>query len=171
MKQPFRRQVWLLIVLLLSTTAAFAQFSGSIEGSVTDSSGAIIPGAKVVLTSMSTGVTSTAASNSAGLYKFPSLGPGSYKVAVTMQGFAPVTEDNIELTAMQTRDVSIKLGLSSVTTSVEVDATPSAVETDEATISTVTDQKAIEELPIQGRNIFTVANQTPGVTGTGLMGS
>ena len=171
MKQPFRRQVWLLIVLLLSTTAAFAQFSSSIEGSVTDSSGAIIPGAKVVLTSMSTGVTSTAASNSAGLYKFPSLGPGSYKVAVTMQGFAPVTEDNIELTAMQTRDVSIKLGLSSVTTSVEVDATPSAVETDEATISTVTDQKAIEELPIQGRNIFTVANQTPGVTGTGLMGS
>jgi len=171
MKQPFRRQVWLLIVLLLSTTAAFAQFSSSIEGSVTDSTGAIIPGAKVVLTSMTTGVASTETSNSAGLYKFPSLGPGSYKVAVTMQGFAPVTEDNIELTAMQTRDVSIKLGLSSVTTSVEVEATPSAVETDEATISTVTDQKSIEELPIQGRNVFTVANQTPGVTGTGLMGS
>ncbi|MFY9852686.1 MAG: carboxypeptidase regulatory-like domain-containing protein, partial [Terracidiphilus sp.] len=171
MKQPFGRQVWLLIVLLLCSSAAFAQFSSSIEGSVTDSSGAIVPGAKVVLTGMATGVASTTESNSAGFYKFPSLGPGSYKVTVTVQGFAPVTEDNIALTAMQTRDVSIKLQLSSVTTSVEVEATPTAVETDEATISTVTDQKSIEELPVQGRNIFTVGNQTPGVTGTGLMGS
>ena len=171
MKQRFGRQAWLLIVLLLCTGGAFAQFSSSIEGTVTDATGAIVPGAKVVLTGIATGVTSTTESNSAGFYKFPSLGPGSYRVTVTVQGFAPVTEDNVDLTAMQTRDVSLKLQLSSVTTSVEVEATPTAVETDEATISTVTDQKSIEELPIQGRNLFTVANQTPGVTGTGLMGS
>ena len=120
MKQPFRRQVWLLIVFLLCTSAALAQFSSSIEGSVTDSTGAIVPGAKVVLTGTNTGITSAAESNSAGFYKFPSLGPGSYKVTVTVQGFAPVTEENIELSAMQTRDVSLKLQISSVTTSVEV---------------------------------------------------
>jgi len=171
MKQAFRRQVWLWIVLLLCSSAAFAQFSSSIEGSVTDSTGAIVPGAKVVLTGTDTGVTSTTKSNSAGFYKFPTLGPGSYKVTVMVQGFASETEENVILTAMQTRDVSFKMQPSSVTTSIEVEATPTAVETDEAKISTVTDEKLVEELPIQGRNIFTVANQTPGVTGTGLMGS
>jgi hypothetical protein len=171
MMQRFRRNVWLSIVFLLCASAAFAQFSSSIEGSVTDSTGAIVPGAKVVLTGTNTGVSSVTESNSAGFYKFPSLAPGTYQIAVSVQGFAQVKEEDIALTAMQTRDISIKLQLSTVTASVEVEATPTAVETDEATISTVTDQKSIEELPIQGRNLFTVANQTPGVTGTGLMGS
>ena len=171
MKKVLRTKRWLLMVLLLGSGTAFAQFSSSIEGSVTDSSGAIVPEAKVVLTGTNTGVSSDTRTNSAGYYKFPALGPGNYKVTVTVQGFASETEANITLDALQTRDVSFKLNPSSVTTSVEVEATPTAVDTDEANISTVTDQKAVQELPIQGRNIFTVANQTPGVTGTGLMGS
>ena len=170
MKSRFKRQIWLLIVLLLSTTAAFAQFSSSIEGSVTDVSGAIVPGAKVVLTGTSNGVTSTTVTNSAGYYRFPSLGEGSYKVTVTVQGFAPVTEAGILLTALSVREVSLQLQPSSVTTSIQVNATATAVDTDEAKISSVTDGLAIAELPIQGRNIYAVANQTPGVTGAGMMG-
>jgi len=170
MKQGFKRHAWLLIVLLLCSSAAFAQFSSSIEGSVTDSTGAIVPGAKVVLTGTETGVTSATETNTAGLYRFPSLGAGNYKVTVTVQGFAPETEANIVLTAMQVRNVSIKLQPSSVTTSVEVQADPTAVETDEAKVGSVTEEKLVEELPIQGRNIYGVTNQTPGVTGAGLMG-
>src|SRR5258708_5894634 len=153
MKKALCTKIWLLIVLLLCSGTAFAQFSSSIEGSVTDSSGAIVPEAKVVLTGTNTGVSSETKTNSAGYYKFPALGPGNYKVTVTVPGFASEIEADITLDALQTRDVSLKLKPSSVTASVEVEATPTAVDTDEANISTVTDQKAVQELPIQGRNI------------------
>ena len=169
MKHAFKRHLWLLIVFMLCAGTAFAQFSSSIEGSVTDSTGAIVQGAKVVLTNEATAVSSTMKTNSSGLYKFPSLGPGTYKVTVTVQGFASETESNIILSAMQVRNVSITLQPSTVTTSVEVSASTMTVETDEANISTVTDEQLVEELPIQGRNIFGVANQTPGVTGSGMM--
>jgi len=170
MKHEFRRHFWLLAVLLLCAGTAFAQFSSSIEGSVADSTGAIVPGAKVVLTNTATGVSSSSKTNSAGLYKFPSLGSGTYKVMVTVPGFASETEANIALTAMQVRDVSFKLQPSSITENVEVNASTMTVETDEANISTVTDQQLVEELPIEGRNVFGVTNQTPGVTGAGMMG-
>jgi outer membrane receptor protein involved in Fe transport len=169
MKHAFKRHFWLLTVLLLCASTAFAQFSSSIEGSVTDSTGAIVQGAKVVLTNEATGVSSAMKTNSAGLYKFPSLGPGTYKVGVTVQGFAPETESKIVLSAMQVRNVSFQMQPSSVTQSIEVNASTMTVETDEANISTVTDEQLVEELPIQGRNIFGVANQTPGVTGSGMM--
>ncbi|MGA2674187.1 MAG: TonB-dependent receptor [Terracidiphilus sp.] len=170
MNKGITRGFWLLIVLLVCSGAAFAQFSSSIEGSVTDSTGAIVPGARVVLTGTNTGITSTTETNSSGYYRFPSLAPGSYKVAATVQGFASVTEDNVQLIAEQVRDISFKLQPSSVTTSVEVEAEVTAVDTDEAKVGSVTEQKLVEELPIEGRNIYGVTNQTPGVTGTGLMG-
>ena len=171
MKHEFRRHFWLLAVFLLCASTAFAQFSSSIEGTVTDSLGAIVPGAKVVLTVTSTGVQSATTANGSGFYKFPSLGPGSYKVTVTVTGFAPETVTDITLIAEQTRDVSFKLHPRSETFSVEVTATQTAVDTDEAKVGSVTSEKQVEELPLQGRNIFNVANQAPGVTGTGLMGS
>lgn len=123
------------------------------------------------MTGTNTGVSSTTETNADGNYKFPALGTGSYSVTASVQGFAPVTEANVILTAMQVRNVIIKLQPSSVTTSVEVEAAPTAVETDEAKVSSVTDALEIAELPIQGRNVFAVTNQTPGVTGTGTMGT
>ena len=119
---------------------------------------------------MDTGVTNSTETNSAGNYRFPSLGPGTYKVTATVKGFASVTEANIQLTALSVRDVSLTLRPADVTASVEVQASATAVDTDEAQITSVTTERQVEELPIQGRNIYTVANQTPGVTGTGLMG-
>jgi len=160
----------LLVFFVLTAGVAVAQFSSAITGSVTDSSGAVIPGAKVVLTNEATGVSSIAESNGEGYFRFNSLGQGSYQVAVTVPGFAPVTERHIVLTATAIRDVALKLLPSNISTSVEVNAAQSAVETDEAKIGSVTTEHEINELPIQGRNILTVTAQTPGVTGTGLMG-
>jgi hypothetical protein len=171
MRGAFTKYHWLLMVLLLCSGAAFGQFSSSIEGSVTDSSGAIVPGATVILTNTDTGVSTTTQTNGDGYYRFPSLGVGKYKVTVTFGGFATVTQENINLTAMHVQDASIKLQPSTVATSVEVTSAPSAVDTDEAKISSVIDAQSVAELPIQGRNVYAVANQTPGVTGTGLMGS
>ncbi|MGA8069326.1 MAG: carboxypeptidase-like regulatory domain-containing protein, partial [Terriglobales bacterium] len=162
--------LWVLLVMVLGSGAALAQFSSSIEGTVTDSTGAIVASAQVVLTAVDTGVTNSTETNSAGYYRFPSLGPGTYKVTATVKGFASVTEANIQLTALSVRDVSLTLRPADVTASVEVQASATAVDTDEAQITSVTTERQVEELPIQGRNIYTVANQTPGVTGTGLMG-
>lgn len=161
----------ILILMTAGSRAAHGQFSSTIEGTVTDSSGAVIPSAKVVLTNEATGVSSVGVSNSSGSFRFPALGTGSYRVMVSLPGFANVTLEHIELNAMSVRDASIKLPAAGVTTEVQVDATPSAVETDEAKISSVTTALEVAELPIQGRNIYAVMNQTPGVTGTGLMGS
>jgi hypothetical protein len=156
---------------MLFSASAYAQFSSSIEGTVTDSSGAVVPGASVVLTGSTTGVVIPTKANATGYFKFPSLGPGSYKITVDVPGFATETVANITLTAEQTRTVPLALKPKSDTTNVIVDAAQVTVDTDEAKVGSVITQQQVEELPLQGGNIYNVTNQAPGVTGTGLMGS
>jgi hypothetical protein len=151
--------------------AAFGQFSSSIEGTVTDTTGAIIPGAKVVLTGTATGVKNSTTTNGAGFYKFPALGPGSYSVVVSAAGFDSEAVSDVTLIAEQTRGVSVKLKPGAESTTVSVTADQTTVDTDEAKIGSVTSKELIEDLPLQGRDVFNVANQSPGVTGTGLMGT
>lgn len=171
MKSQIKRLLWASVLMLLICGSAQGQFSSAIEGSVTDPTGAIIPSAKIILTNTDTGVSQTTESNSAGDYRFSALGVGHYKVVVSASGFATVTQENIVLTAMRVQDVSVKLPPASAVSTVTVTATPTAVETDEATIQSVVTAQEVAELPIEGRNIYDVTNQTPGVTGTGLMGS
>ena len=171
MLQKIKGHLWLLIVLLLSSTATFAQFSSSIEGTVTDSTGAVVAEASVVLTGTTTGVTNETKTNQTGYFKFPSLAPGSYKVTVNVPGFGTETVENITLIAEQTRDIPLTLRPKSATENVVVSATQTTVDTDEAKVGSVISQQQVEELPLQGRNIYNVTNQSPGVTGTGLMGS
>jgi len=161
----------LLCGAFFPTIAAFAQFSSSIEGTVTDTTGAIIPGASVVLTGMTTGVKNSTTANGSGFYKFPSLGAGSYIVTVTAKGFVSETVSDVTLIAEQTRGVSVSLKPGAETTTVSVTADQLTVDTDEAKIGSVITEREIEELPLQGRDVFNVANQAPGVTGTGLMGT
>jgi hypothetical protein len=156
---------------LLFSAVAFGQFSSSIEGTVVDRTGAIVPGAQVILTAVDTGVQNTTKSNAAGFYKFPALGPGNYRVVVTSPGFGSETVDQILLNAQQTRGVQVTLRPESAIATVTVDASQLTVDTDEAKIGSVTTEREIEELPLQGRDVFNVANQAPGVSGTGLMGT
>jgi outer membrane receptor protein involved in Fe transport len=170
MKKATRQFLWASLLMLFGCGWAYGQFSSAIEGSTTDATGAIIPSAKVVLTNTDTGVNQTIESNSAGFYRFSALGPGHYKVEVSAPGFATVTQENIDLTANRVQEVTVQLPVASGEQTVTVTATPSAVETDEAKIQSVTDAEQVAELPIEGRNIYGVANQTPGITGAGLMG-
>lgn len=163
--------LWAATLILCAYGTAYGQFSSAIEGSVTDTTGAIIPEANVVLTNVDTKVSQTTESNSDGFYRFSALGPGRYEVQVAAKGFATVTQKNIELTAMRVQEVSLELPVASAQSTVEVTAAPSALQTDEATIQSVINTQQVAELPIEGRNIYGVVNQTPGITGTGLMGS
>ena len=157
--------------IFLSSAVAFGQFSSSIEGTVTDQTGAVVPGARVVLTQIATGVEHTSKSNASGFYKFPALGPGTYRVTATAPGFGSETVDQITVIAEQTRGIGITLRPASASSTVTVQASQLTVDTDESKIGAVVTEKEIEELPLQGRDVFNVANQAPGVTGTGLMGT
>ena len=89
----------LLVLGLLLSFPSFAQFRSGIEGTVTDSTGAVVPDAKVTLSNMDTGISKSVQSNGEGLFRFPSLPPGRYKVTATKQGFATTAAGDIVLLA------------------------------------------------------------------------
>src|ERR1700678_954996 len=102
---------WLMSVafagILFSSSPLFAQFRSSIEGTVTDASGAVVAGAQIVLTNQDTAVALTSASNEAGLFRFPSLGLGTYTLTATKQGFETFKQENIALAAEEKRTVPL----------------------------------------------------------------
>ena len=155
--------LWVLLVMVLGSGAALAQFSSSIEGTVTDSTGAIVASAQVVLTAVDTGVTNSTETNSAGYYRFPSLGR-YLQGHCHGQGLCLRHRSQHPVDRLKRQGCLPTLRPADVTASVEVQASATAVDTDEAQITSVTTERQVEELPIQGRNIYTVANQTPGVT-------
>src|SRR6266481_224283 len=111
-----RSFVWVLLASLLAfAPSTLAQkTSGTIAGTVTDSSGAVLADATVTVTSAQTGATRTGQSNSEGLFSFPDLNPGVYNVAVTKQGFKKVEAKNIELHVSDIANIPIKLPVGAV---------------------------------------------------------
>ena len=91
-------------VLFVGVPRAEAQFASAIEGTVTDPSGGVVPGATVTLTNEETGAVQTVATNEAGYYRFPALGNGLYTVRVSLQGFKTGMQEHIRLQVAETRD-------------------------------------------------------------------
>ena len=110
-----------LLAILVLTPQAFSQSSfASLSGTINDSTGAIVPGVKVTATNVGTGITNTAISNNAGVYNFPSLLPGRYKVSAEQSGFAAQTFTDVALgNAAQVR-LNFKLQVAGITQSLEV---------------------------------------------------
>src|SRR5262245_62056368 len=103
--------VWLFVfsaAMLMFAGVAQAQFSGNIEGVVTDPSGGSVSGAKVTITNVATNVTATTTSDSSGYYHFLSLAPGSYRVRVEASGFT-TSESTVELQYNQTLNVPVQV--------------------------------------------------------------
>src|SRR5215212_11352066 len=113
-----------LIVMLMSilvTSTAYAQEQrGSIEGIVKDSSGAVVPGALVEARSPSAVGVSSAVTDANGIFRFPALPPGTYKVTAALQGFAPATSGDVILALGQVLKITLNLGVASVSESVVV---------------------------------------------------
>ena len=113
---------FLLSLTMLLSMPAKAQFKSSIEGSVTDASGAVVPEAQVTLTNVDTGVTRTVPTNEEGLYRFPALAPGHYRLTATKKGFAKTSAEDIVLLAEEIRTVPLALKAGEVTATVTVTA-------------------------------------------------
>ena len=154
-----------LIAALLSATAACAQAGrGGVSGTVTDASGAVVPGASVRLLNTATGVAQTATTNSAGLYSFISLDPGKYSVTVTMQGFQTVAQQNVPVSVDQVSTVNVALAVGSTNDVVNVTAADDLAETSSSTVGVLLGAKTIERVPLLTRNVFDLVQLSAGVT-------
>lgn len=142
--------------LLTAPGILFAQggATGTILGTVTDSSGAIIANAKVTVTNTATNADFKTVTSSSGDYNAPSLNPGPYKVVVELQGFEKYVTSGIVLTVNQKVRVDAALKPGAVTETVEASAQAVALNTDTAELSNLISQQQVEDLPLNGRNFM-----------------
>lgn len=162
---PIRTLLRAAVVCLLALSTAFfvfAQATGSISGTVTDTSGSAVPGAKVTVTAPATGFTRSATTSESGEYLIPLLGVANYKLQVELQGFQSATVNDVRLQVDEHRELDFKLTPATVQTSVEVNATAVAIQTSDATLGQVITTQQVADLPLNGRDFVQLATLTPG---------
>jgi Carboxypeptidase regulatory-like domain/TonB dependent receptor/TonB-dependent Receptor Plug Domain len=133
-------------------------------GRVTDESGAVLPGAIVTVTNRDTNLTRTASSDPQGEFRVPALPPGTYKVAVAIQGFANHSRDGVTLQLGQTVDLEIALKIAGTQEEVTIVSEAPTIDVTDTSVSSVVGQQQIENLPINGRSFISFSIITPGVT-------
>jgi hypothetical protein len=152
-------------MVFLLPVSLWAQGQSSILGTVTDDSGAAVPKASITVTNTGTQQKRSVVSGETGTYEVTALEVGSYEVSAEAPGFRKIQVRGITLEVNQRARVDVKLQIGEVTQQVEVQAGALAVQTDDATISTVIDAAKIRELPIPGnRNLFRLALLAPGMS-------
>jgi hypothetical protein len=138
--------------------------TGSIYGTVTDTSGAVIPQATVTVTNVDTGQALTTKSNASGAFVFSVVDPGNYKISTSVDGFQSVTQNDLRLSANQNINASFVLHAGSVQTEVSVDAATTMVDTRESQLGETIDQRRIQDLPLVGRSAYDLVQTVAGVT-------
>src|SRR5262249_14822896 len=162
--QARRLRLLLAVILLFTTCALHAQVeSGSFVGSVRDSSGAVVTGASVTVTSVGTNVEHKTVSNDQGEYNIGHLKPGVYNVSVEASGFKPAVETSVKLDINQVVRVDVNLVPGVVTERVEVSTVEPLVESQTSSIGQVIEETQVHELPLNGRNFLQLAYLSPGV--------
>jgi hypothetical protein len=159
------QSVSIVSLLLLSAGPGLAQVTSTIQGHISDSSGASVPKALVKATNEKTGVSRAAFSAEDGYYRIPDLLAGTYQVRVELSGFKAVEKSGIEVTAQSTTNLNITLEVGEVTQTIEVTGQETQVETTTARISEVIGENELKALPIAGRGVYTLSMLTPGITG------
>src|SRR5262245_9704264 len=161
------KSVFQLCVVLMSAAAAvFAQSEiggATLNGTVTDPSGAAVPGAKVTIVSPATGLSRTTQTTDVGLYSFPRLPVGTYDLTVDAEGFktSKRTAIPLQVGAVATIDVGLEVGSAQDTVSVTAEAP--VVETTRSSAGANITDKAVANLPVNGRNFIDFALMAPGV--------
>ncbi len=129
-----------------------AQTLGEITGIVTDSTGAVITGALVSAKNIGTAATREASTNESGIFSFPALNPGNYEVRVSLKGFKTAVRSDVNLEVQQNLRLDIQMSVGDIAESVSVSAGAISLQTENATVGTVIENKRIVELPLNGRN-------------------
>ncbi len=153
----------LLALLLLFSLSATAQTNSNITGDVKDSNGAALVGVSITATQVDTGLTRVTTSEGEGRFVFPGLPVGLYELRAESAGFEPLVFPNVVLTVNETTDVTLVMKVSGLTASVDVDGGEELVNTQTPELSYLVGEKAISELPLNGRNYTDLAFLQPGV--------
>jgi hypothetical protein len=156
---------FIVLTALLLSSVAFAQTTvaqGSIQGSVTDPTGAVVNGAKITITHKATGQVSTTTSSSSGAYSSGGLIPGDYVVRVEAAGFK-TTQLPVVVQIAVTASGNVRLEVGQGSTVVEVQGSAVTVNTEQATVQGVLTSEQIDRMPVDGRNFLDLAQLEPGV--------
>jgi hypothetical protein len=136
--------------------------TGTIQGTITDASGAVVPNAKITLSQPSTGSTKVITATGSGYYSAGSLVPGQYTITAEASGFAKTTQNFIVQVGEATRG-DLKMGVGNTTEVVEVEASAIGIDTQQTQIAGVLTREQIANLPVNGRNFLDLAQLQPGV--------
>jgi outer membrane receptor protein involved in Fe transport len=154
-----------LLAILLAASSAWSQGNqGTLEGSVSDPSGAAVAGAQLTVTNDATGLKFQTTTGSDGLFTFPVLPVGSYTVEVSHAGFSKLTRKDVKLTVGAQLNLPLSLSVAGQGESVTVTSETPLVETTRSQVSSTVDSQSVANLPTNGRNFINFALLTPGVT-------
>ena len=147
---------------LLISNSVFAQSTGRIGGTVTDSSGAVVPNAAISCRNVDTGISRTVQTNASGLFEFPDLSIGQYELNFTKDGFQPQKMDKVTLVTGQIMDLKIQLKVGDSKQSVTVTSEAPLVQTTSSSVQASVTVAQMQDLPLNGRNALQLTTLTPG---------
>ena len=166
-----KRLVFAILVVLSVAVAANAQtFRGSINGTVVDPSGAVVPNAQVKATESATGIDHNTVTTSEGQFSFQDIPLGLYKVTVTAAGFPAYTVDKVDVSAGMIYTLQVKLAMQQQATTVEVSAAALTLDTSTATQNMTIASDVVGDIPLNGRDFTQLVAVTPGYGGYSVGG-
>lgn len=175
MKQPRRALVIfssLIVLFFVSSLSLLAQtFRGGINGTVTDPSGAAVPRAQVVATDVATSIVYNTVASSAGEFSFNDLPLGSYRVTVSASGFETINVNEVSVSAGKTYTLPVKVGVAQQSTSIDVAADAISLDTTTVTQTTALEGKALQDVPLNGRDFTQLLGTSASFAGYNNSGS
>ena len=169
MKQ-LRSYVCLVAIAFLGVFAMAQTPTGSIQGLVTDKSGAVVQGATITIVQTTTNEARNTVTDASGRYNVPFIDPGTYNITADAKGFRSSRQENVLVQVTETRAINFQLEVGAVNQTVQVTTTTQALDVDTSTLGETIQSQTLLELPNNGRNIFSFALLVPGVN-NGVPGS
>ena len=159
------QSLMLVAVMGVGAPAIHAQdTTGTILGTVTDPSGASVPKAEVVVTNTQTNISTTVVTTDSGAYTVPNLNPGTYTVSIRMPGFQGANLSNIAISAGDRRRADAALTLGATNETVEITTAAPVLQTDASSVGSNVGERAVQDLPLNGRNFINLVQIIPGAT-------
>ena len=155
---------FIVVVCSATTQAQFTE--GAVVGTVTDPSGAVVAGATVEVTDVQTGTTTEVKTDSTGFYRALHLQFGTYRVTISAQGFSKTVLEGIPVTVNNTTRADAKLQTGQVRETVDVTEIPPLVDTEQGRLAGTVDSQEVQNLPLNGRQVYQLVSLEPGVTAT-----
>jgi hypothetical protein len=154
------------MVVVAERSARAQATTGTFTGAVTDPTGAVVPNATVTVTNEATNVSASRTTGTEGLYTIPNLLPGFYTLQAAASGFKSLVNQHVELTVGYTQKVDFKLEVGQTTQAVTVEGQAPLVSTEEDTMSQLVTARQVQNLPLNGRNVFQLIQLAPGAVNT-----